>query len=252
MKISIITVSYNSADTIGHTLNSVSEQNYDDIEHIIVDGKSTDNTLEVVALYGASVSKLVSEKDFGIYDAMNKGIVLSHGEVIGFLNADDFYPSSEILSKVAKIFEDFAIDACYGDLCYVKKNDFKKIIRYWKSSKFSAGTFEKGWSPPHPTFFVRRSIYQNYGGFKLDYKIAADLELMMRFLVKHKISSKYIPEVLVHMRMGGTTNKSLVNIFSQNKEILSALRSHGLRPSAWRLFIHKLFSRGRQFFVKPI
>ena len=252
MKISVITVCLNNFSTISDTIDSVLNQDYKDFEHLVIDGSSTDGTLDI--LQNSMHSRLIvrSEADSGIYDAMNKGLELSNGEIIGFLNADDFYPSSVVLSKVVEVFEDKKIDACYGDLCYVSKSNINKIVRYWKSSEFLDGAFEKGWSPPHPTFFVRRSIYQNFGGFNLNYKIAADLELMMRFLVKYKISTKYIPDVLVHMRMGGTTNKSLGNVFRQNKEILSALRSHGLRSSIWLLVLNKLFSRGWQFFVKPM
>jgi glycosyltransferase involved in cell wall biosynthesis len=251
MKISIVTVCYNSAKTIADTLQSVRAQTYGNIEHIVIDGQSKDNTLEVVAASGRHVSMVVSEADKGIYDAMNKGIALAIGEIIGFINADDFYPSAEVLAKVAKVFENPCIDACYGDLCYVAQNDTSATVRYWKSSEFVPSTFETGWCPPHPTFFVRRAIYQRFGGFDLDYKIAADVELMMRFLEVHKIRTHYLPAVLVHMRMGGETNKSLRNIVKQNREILRALRLHNMRASAWRLMGHKLISRGWQFFVSP-
>lgn len=251
MKISIVTVCYNSEKTIGHTLQSVRNQSYADVEHIVVDGASIDSTLNVVATDGLHVVKVVSEKDNGIYDAMNKGIALANGEIIGFINADDFYASSDALAKVAAIFNDPNVDACYGDLCYVKQVDTSALVRYWKSSEFHPGAFEFGWCPPHPTFFVRREVFQRFGGFDLSYKIAADMELMLRFLEVHKIRAKYIPEVLVKMRMGGTTNKSLSNILRQNKEILRALRAHGLRSSAWRLVGSKLFSRGLQFLAKP-
>lgn len=251
MKISVITVCYNSAETIGHTLRSAREQTHDNVEHVIVDGGSKDNTLGVVAAEGPHIVKIISEKDKGIYDAMNKGIALASGEIIGFINADDFYASSDVLVKVAAVFNDPNVDACYGDLCYVKQDDTDTLVRYWKSSDFHSGAFESGWCPPHPTFFVRREVYQRFGGFDLSYKIAADMELMMRFLEIYKIHAKYIPDVLVKMRMGGTTNKNLSNIFRQNKEILRALQSHGLRSSVWRLIGRKLISRGRQFFVKP-
>lgn len=251
MKISVITVCYNSAETIDHTLRSVQEQTHRDVEHIIIDGGSRDNTLEVVASEGAHVAKLVSEKDNGIYDAMNKGIALASGDIIGFINADDFYASSDVLAKVSAIFADQAVDACYGDLCYVRQDDTSAVVRYWQSSDFRPGAFEVGWCPPHPTFFVRREIYERFGGFDLSYRIAADVELMMRFLEVQQVRVKYIPEVLVKMRMGGTTNRSLSNIVKQNKEILRALKAHGLRSSVLRLIASKLVSRGRQFFVRP-
>lgn len=251
MKISIITVCYNSADTIGDTLRSVRIQNHFNVEHNIIDGGSKDNTLQVVAVEGPHVAKLVSEKDGGIYDAMNKGIAMATGEVIGFINADDFYASSCVLTKVAAVFNDPTVDACYGDLCYVGKSDTSSVVRYWSSSAFCPGSFEVGWCPPHPTFFVRREIYERFGVFDLSYKIASDVELMMRFLEVHKIRVKYIPDVLVKMRMGGTTNRSLGNVYKQNKEILRALKLHGLRSSIVRLMGNKLVSRGLQFLVRP-
>lgn len=251
MKISIITVCYNAAETIGHTLRSVREQTYLNIEHIIVDGGSKDSTLSVVAAQAIPNHKFISERDKGIYDAMNKGIALATGDIIGFINADDFYPSPDVLSKFAKAFEVSGTDSCYGDLYYVKQDDISRFARYWKSCTFMADLFEKGWCPPHPTFFVRRSVYQRLGGFNLNYKIAADVELMARFLVTGKISSIYIPEVLVHMRMGGTTNRSLCNIFRQNLEIRRALLENGLRFSWIQFILSKLMSRSLQFVRRP-
>lgn len=251
MKISIITVCYNADKTIAHTLRSVRAQTYGDTEHIVVDGGSKDNTLGVVAVEGMHVAKLVSEKDAGIYDAMNKGVALASGDIIGFINADDFFASSDVLSKVAMVFNDPNVDACYGDLCYVGQNDTATIVRYWQSSVFRPNAFEVGWCPPHPTFFVRREIYERFNGFDLNYKIAADVELMMRFLEVHQVRVQYIPEVLVKMRMGGTTNRSLGNIVKQNQEILRALNAHGLHSSILRLIGHKIVSRALQFFVRP-
>jgi glycosyltransferase involved in cell wall biosynthesis len=250
-KISLITVCFNSSGTIGCTLISVREQSCKNIEHIIIDGASSDETINIIKSEGSHVAKLVSEKDGGIYDAMNKGIAMATGDIIGFINADDFYASPEVLMTVASVFDDSNVDACYGDLCYVGENDTSTVVRYWQSATFHPNSFEDGWCPPHPTFFVRREIYERFGGFDLSYKIAADVELMMRFLEVHKVRVKYIPEVLVKMRMGGTTNRSLRNIVNQNKEILRALKLHGLRSSIVRLIGNKLLSRGLQFFVRP-
>jgi glycosyltransferase involved in cell wall biosynthesis len=251
MKISVITVCYKSAETIGHTLRSVRNQTYGTVEHIIVDGGSMDTTLEVVAALGPHVAKLVSERDKGIYDAMNKGIALATGDIIGFINADDFYPSPDVLSIVAAAFETSGADSCFGDLCYVQQNDVSRIVRYWKSCAFKPGLFEKGWCPPHPTFFVRRAVYQRLGGFNLDYKIAADVELMARFLAAGRITSYYIPQVLVHMRLGGTTNRNLINIVKQNLEIRRGLLAQGLRFS-WLDFVwSKVLSRAFQFVQRP-
>ena len=251
MKITVITVCYNSATTIMDTLSSVSDQSYDNIEHIVIDGGSSDGTIDLVNRHGKRVSKLASGPDGGIYDAMNKGLALASGEIIGFINADDFYASSDVVAKVAEVFNDPNVEACYGDLCYVKQNDTATLVRFWQSSIFRPGSFESGWCPPHPTFFVRRELYKRFGGFDLSYEIAADLELMLRLLEVHKIRAKYIPSVLVKMRMGGVSNRNFSNIVRQNKEVLQALQSHGLQSSVWRLFGSKLISRGRQFFAKP-
>lgn len=251
MKLSIITVCYNSAETIGHTLRSVREQTYENIEHIIVDGGSTDGTLGVVASEGAHVTTLVSEKDHGIYDAMNKGIALATGDVVGFVNADDFYASPNVLRDVAAAFEQTDADCCYGDLCYVRQDEPTRTVRYWRSTDFAPGLFEKGWCPPHPTFFVRRSVYQRLGGFDLNFRIAADFELMARYLGASRISSHYIPEVLVKMRLGGTTNRSLKNILIQNIEIRRALSKNGIRSSLVSFVLNKLVSRAIQFFRRP-
>jgi len=251
MKTSIITVCYNSAKTIGHTLRSVREQTCEDIEHIVVDGGSTDNTLEVIAAEGQHVAKLVSEIDMGIYDAMNKGIALATGEVVGFINADDFYASTSVLTDVAAAFEKSGADSCYGDLCYVSQTDPTCVVRYWRSRRFVPGSFDAGWCPPHPTFFVRRSVYERLGGFDLSFKIAADFELMARYLEAAHITSCYIPKVLVKMRLGGTTNKSLSNILKQNSEIRQALKKLGLKFSLPKFVLSKLASRTMQFVRRP-
>ena len=176
----------------------------------------------------------------------------STGDVIGFINADDFYPSADIVEQIVLAFNKSVVDAVYGDLCYVKKNDPKTVVRYWQSSLFYSGSFGQGWCPPHPTFFVRRYIYEKYGLFDLNITIAADIELMMRFLEVNNISVDYLPVILVNMRIGGTTNKSLRNIIKQNKEVLKALDSHDLHYSLWKFIAKKLWVRGRQFFVRPV
>jgi glycosyltransferase involved in cell wall biosynthesis len=251
MKLTIITVCYNSDKSIADTLRSVREQTYKNIEHIIVDGGSVDRTLAVVAAEGSHVAKIVSEKDKGIYDAMNKGIALATGDVIGFINADDFYAATTVLATVAAAFKESGANSCYGDLCYVSQADSSRVVRYWRSKDFVAGAFESGWCPPHPTFFVRRSIYERLGGFDLDFKIAADFELMARYLASARISSFYIPDVLVKMRLGGTTNKSLANIWKQNVEIRQALHKLGFRFSLFKFVLLKLFSRAMQFVKRP-
>ncbi len=249
LTISVITVCWNSEATIEDTLRSVASQTYPSVEHIVVDGGSSDGTMKIVERF-PHVAKAVSEPDRGIYDAMNKGIRISTGEIIGTINADDFYAAPDVLARVAALFEDPTIDVCYGDLCYVGYRDPTRIVRYWRSSEFKPDLFLHGWCPPHPTFFVRRSVYDRLGTYDLSYQIAADVDLTMRYLVKHRVRSRYLPYVLVKMRMGGTTNKSIGNVLKQNREIWTALRKHGLEPSFLRFAAGKLLSRARQFFAR--
>lgn len=249
--VSIVTVVYNGAATLEHTIRGVIEQTYGNVEYIVVDGGSTDATLDILRKYEGNIDYWVSEKDAGIYDAMNKGISLASGEIVGLINADDFYASPDVLARMVSVLADPDLDACYGDLCYVKQFDTSTVVRYWQSSDFRPGAFERAWCPPHPTFFVRRKIYERFGAFDLTYKIAADMELMLRFLELHRVRARYIPEVLVKMRIGGTTNRSLANIVKQNKEILRALKQSGQRASMLRLIFSKIFSKGLQFLVRP-
>jgi len=255
MKISIITVVYNNKDTIQDAMNSVLSQDYDDLECVIVDGGSTDGTVEaikdVAKRYPGRSIKFISEKDDGIYDAMNNGIGLATGGVVGLLNGDDVYNGNMVLKKVADVFADPLIDCCYADLVYVDKFDLNKVVRYWKSCDYQDGLFRKGWAPPHPTFFVRRKIYEKYGVFDLDYKLAADFELMTRFLSKYKIPSVYIPNVLVKMRLGGATNKSIINIIKQNLEICRAGKKNSVHISPLDLTFNKILNRVTQFISKP-
>lgn len=248
LKISIITVSYNSAATIKETIDSLSSQMNVFFEHILIDGGSTDNTLEI-AQNSLNLTVCVSEPDKGIYDAMNKGIRLASGDVIGILNSDDMYANSYVLEKVAKIFSNPHVDACYADLVYVSQYDSKCIIRHWRSRPYRHGLFKSGWMPAHPTFFVRRRIYEQYGLFNIRYRIAADFELMFRLIEIAKIRTYYLPEVLVRMRMGGKTNASISNIISQNKEIIQCLKAEYTDFSIIGFIITKLYSRLRQFLI---
>ena len=251
MKVSIITVTFNSVSVINDCLNSISSQEYNNIQHIVIDGASTDGTLSILESKHSQISTLVSKPDNGIYDAMNKGIQIATGDIIGFLNSDDFYANNKVISKVVREFErDSLLDACYSDLIYVDQLKISKIVRYVKSSEFNIGLFSKGWCPPHPTFFVRRSVYERLGIFDLNYHIASDVDLMMRFLEKHKIKSKYIPEVWVKMRMGGTTNKNLKNIWLQNKEIIHSFNKNNLSVNLLKFLVFKIISRILQFFKR--
>jgi glycosyltransferase len=227
--ITIITACYNSADTIADTLESVRSQTYKRVEHLVIDGKSSDSTLEEVGRF-AHVANCVSAKDEGIYDAMNKGIILAKGDVIGILNSDDVYASPDVLKKVADAFANPKVDAVYGDLQYVAANDLNKIVRYWRSGYFSTKNFYYGWMPPHPTFFVRSSVYKQIGLFNLTLRSAADYEMMLRILLKHQHKALYIPEVLVKMRTGGISNASIQNRLRANREDRQAWRINGLRP----------------------
>lgn len=236
MKISIVTATYNSAATVEDTLRSVAFQRYPDVEHLIIDGVSKDTTLSIVAGF-PHVSRVVSEKDKGIYDAMNKGIQLATGDVIGILNSDDFYVHDEVLGKVMQHFEDPAVEAVYGDLQYVDAVNTNKVVRTWKAGTYNRRSFYYGWMPPHPTFFVRRSVYEKYGLFNLELKTAADYEIILRFLLKNGIRSAYVPEVIVKMRTGGASNATLRQRIRANQEDYWAWRLNGLRPNPFTLFL---------------
>lgn len=251
-KISLVTVCFNSAATIEDTIKSVACQTCPDIEYIVVDGLSTDTTLEIVRRYDGVVTTLISERDKGLYDAMNKGIAHATGDIIGLINSDDVLADENVLAAVARAFVDNpGVDACYGDLCYVKSDDLTQTVRYWRSNPYRRGLIKKGWVPPHPTLYVRREVYERCGGFDLTYRIAADFELMMRFFEVHDIRSVYIPKVMVKMRLGGTTNRSLRNIFLQNMEIRRALKGRGISAPLPVYFFYKLQSRLMQFLRRP-
>ena len=241
-------MTFNDALVLADCIESVIKQTHAPIEHIIVDGGSNDGTINILNKYQNNLSKIISEPDNGIYHAMNKGIKYASGEVVGFLNSDDFYFDNDVLSKVFQIFKSNpSINACYSDLVYVDKLTASKTIRYFKSKEFTPGLFSKGWCPPHPTFFVRKSVFKKYGDFDLNLKIASDVDLMMRFLEIHKFKSLYIPEIWVKMRIGGTINKNLNNILRQNLEVISSLRKNGLAVNYINFFINKIFSRTKQF-----
>lgn len=249
MKISIITATYNSEKTIADTINSVYNQTYKDIEHIIIDGNSKDKTLEIINKTPNRVTKIVSESDKGIYDAMNKGIEFATGDIIGILNSDDFYNSPNIIGDIIDVFKNTKCDAVYGDLEYVSVADTKKVIRFWKSKEYKKGLFRKGWHPAHPTFFVKREIYEKYGKFNLNYKIAADYEIMLRFIEKHRISVAYLPKVIVKMRVGGVSNKGIKNILQANKESYKAWKDNQMNISLIQL-LRKPFSKILQYIQK--
>jgi len=238
MKISIITVCYNALQTIGYTINSVLSQDYPDIEYIIVDGKSTDGTVELLQQWSKEYPiRWVSEKDAGIYDAMNKGIAMATGDVIGILNADDFYSNSHVVSQIAETFRQQNVDSVYADLAYVDAENVHKTIRYWASGTYSHGAFLRGWMPPHPTFFVKREVYQQFGSFNLSFRSAADYELMLRLLHKNRVSTAYLPQVTVMMRVGGVSNSSWRNRWKANREDALAWKINGLQPRLFTMML---------------
>ena len=248
MLVSIITVCLNARNTISHAIESVAHQSYPHVEHIVVDGGSTDGTVELVREVEGKVVKLISEPDEGIYDAMNKGLALAEGDVVGFLNADDVYFDEKVVETVVAEMEKRNVDSCYGDLVYVN-SDLSKVVRYWRSSPYRPGSFKKGWHPPHPTFFVKRWVYERYGGFDTRFEISADFELMLRFLEKFKISSVYLPKPLVKMRVGGTSNRSVSNIIKGNINCYKAFKKNGLDVSVLYPF-YRLLPKIWQFLAR--
>ena len=252
MKISIITCSYNAVDTIEETIKSVLFQNYADIEYIIIDGLSNDGTIDIIKNYADKIYKFESEKDSGIYNAMNKGIKSAGGDIVGFLNADDVYFSEKVINKVIKVFESEKVDSVYGDLIYVFE-DNNKIKRHWKSGDYNINNFKKGWMPPHPSFFVKSDVYEKYGGFNENYKISADYELMVRLLYKNKISTFYLPEILVKMKTGGISNK-ISQTFKRLKEDYDIMKKYNLSGFAGELGVmfKKRFYKINQYFNKKL
>jgi glycosyltransferase len=243
---SIITATYNASKTIKESVESLKMQSFNDYEHIIIDGASTDNTVTILDDLRDAKTILLSEPDNGMYDALNKGIGLARGSIIGYLHADDIYKSPHVLKKIHDTFKNEHADAVYGDLEYVLKTNPEKILRRWKSSPFNITKLKKGWMPPHPTFFVKKNIYDRYGGFDISYTIAADYELMMRLLGKHKISAVYLPEVLVQMKTGGASNKSVRNIILKSYQDYKTIKQHNI--GGINTLFQKNFSKIKQFF----
>lgn len=228
MKISVITVAYNAVNTIGNTLASVAMQTHPDIEHIVVDGGSKDGTLDVIRRVGGHVARLISEPDNGIYDAMNKGIGLAIGDVICFLNADDIYPHDQVIADVASMMEENKLDVLYGDVAYFRTENPTKLVRRYSSSRFRPSRIAWGWMPAHPALFVHRRVFEDVGLFKTNYRIAGDFEFVARAFRFGKLRYRYIPEVLVHMRLGGVSTGGWRNALQLNREVLRACRENGI------------------------
>lgn len=237
MKISIITAVYNREQTVGQAITSVAAQNYKDVEHLIVDGGSSDGTMDKVRSLTHPRIRIISERDDGIYDALNKGVRNATGEVVGLMHSDDFFANDHVLKTVADAFERTGADAVYGDLDYVAANDTTRVIRHWKSKSFTPRMLSQGWMPPHPTLFVRRQAMIDLGLYNTDYRIAADYEAVLRWFGKGELKPVYIPQVLVKMRVGGESNRSLERILRKSREDYRALRSNGvggLGTLAWK------------------
>lgn len=249
MKISLVTVTFNSGLTLCDTVLSVLSQSYPDIEYICVDGLSKDNTVDIIKKNEPNFNgrlRWISEKDNGLYDAMNKGFHMAVGEVIGIINSDDLLAEPTAIENVMKIFNEYPdVDAVYADLYYVAQNDTSKIIRHWISGK--QRPFKYGWHPAHPTFYVKREIYQKYGLFDLNFKFAADFELMLRLIEKEHIKLVYLPEPLVRMRLGGTTSKNFTNIRKGNIECIKAFKKNGIKVS-WFYPLFRLLPKLKQYF----
>ncbi|MFG6665052.1 glycosyltransferase family 2 protein [Sulfitobacter sp. 916] len=245
MKISIVTAVFNRVDTVADALRSVEAQSYQNVEHVIQDGGSKDGTLELIRKHHGSSSGLVSEPDAGIYDAINKGISRASGDVIGLMHSDDFFAHDKVLEQVAEAFHDPAVDGVYGDLDYVSASDTNKIIRRWRSGPYHPKLLKRGWMPPHPTLYLRREVIDRWGLYDTSMRIAADYEAILRYLVNGDIRLAYIPEVLVNMRVGGESNRSLSRILQKSREDYTALRRYGV--GGINTLLAKNFSKLEQF-----
>lgn len=228
MKVSLITVTYNSEKYLANCIGSVLRQSYPDIEYIIVDGGSTDKTLSIIRKFSRDIHRWISEKDRGMYDAINKGMRLATGDVIGILNSDDVFASPNTVAKIVQCFKEKDVDSVYGDLVYVAGNDTSKVHRYWKGDTYKRTAFHWGWMPAHPTFYVRRNLVEQLGGYKTHFFSAADFEFMTRYLYKHRISSFYLSELIVKMRKGGMSNSSLKKRLRANRRDYLALKRNGV------------------------
>ncbi|MCX6254224.1 MAG: glycosyltransferase family 2 protein [Bacteroidia bacterium] len=251
LSVSIITVSHNSIGTISDTIKSVLGQTYPNIEYIIIDGSSTDGTIELINSFSKRISKFVSEPDVGIYDAINKGIRLATGNIVGILNSDDFFYDNNVIEKVVKSFNENKIDGLYGDVQFVDPIKTSKIIRYYSSKHFKTWKFKFGFMPAHPTVYLKREIFEKLGYYKTDYKIAADFELLIRFMYINKIKCKYLEMPFVAMRSGGVSNKSFKSNFILNKEIARACKENGIKTNYFFIY-SKYLSKVFEFFGKKI
>ncbi|GGF31778.1 glycosyltransferase family 2 protein [Echinicola rosea] len=236
MKVSLVTACYNSADTLQDTIDSICRQLYDDIEYIVVDGGSTDGTLEIIQRNANCIDYWISEPDNGLYDAMNKGIRAATGDVVGIINSDDFYHRDDAISRVVDCFERTGKDCVYADVRFVSPENLEKTVRYYSSKRFHHGLFKKGLMPAHPTFFTYKKYFDELGYYRTDYRIAADFELLLRYLYKYGLTYAYMPVDLIKMRTGGVSTQYLKNNWTINRENLKACRDHGLYTNYFHLY----------------
>ena len=227
MNISIITVSYNSSKTIRESIESVNNLDYQNLEHVFIDGKSSDNTLEIINEFSTRKKTVICEKDKGIYDAFNKGVNNTKGDIVGFLHSDDTFAANDILDQVISVFSKYQdVDGVYGDLMYVDKLNTNKVIRYWKSKVFNQNLLKKGWMPAHPTLFLKKEIYDKHGSFDLNHKVSADYDFMVRILKDSELNFKYLPQVVTKMKVGGNSNRSLRNIIKKSREDFEIIKKN--------------------------
>ena len=246
MKISIITCVLNNSNLIKKSIKSFQTQTYKHKEHIIIDGGSIDGTLDVIRNFNNRNLILSTSSDKGIYDALNKGIDLSSGEIVGILHSDDFYKDNNVLKIIAETFKKMDADLVYGDLVYVSKKHPFKVLRYWKAGKYFEKNLSNGWMPPHPTVFIRKSVFNKIGKYKTNYKISSDYDFLLRALKKKNIKKIYIPKILVNMRIGGTSNNSIKNLFKKSIEDFKIIKQN--RIGGFLTLINKNFSKFTQFF----
>lgn len=246
MKISVVTAVFNREDTIGQSIESVQAQSWPSVEHIVQDGGSKDRTLGIIESKSDEHTNLESGSDAGIYDAINRGIKRSSGEIVGLMHSDDFFAHSDVLTKVAKEFENPKVDGVYGDLQYVSESDPSKIVRNWVSGQYSSSKLASGWMPPHPTLYLRRGVFEEWGLYDTSLQIAADYDAMLRYLVKGQINLAYIPEVLVKMRVGGESNRSLGRILQKSREDYRAIKRNDV--GGLKTLVFKNAGKVRQFF----
>lgn len=246
MKVSIITATYNSAKYLIDCIDSVRSQDYHDIEHIIIDGRSTDDTLSIIRRNESHISTWISEPDRGMYDAINKGIALATGDIIGILNSDDMFASADVISQIVKCFKETGTDSVYGDLVYVHPEDTGKIFRYWKGLPYNRGRFKTGWMPAHPTFYIKRELIEKNGPYESHYFTAADYEFMARYLYLLKVSSFYLPRMIVKMRNGGISNGNIYRRLRANRRDYLAMKKNNI-PFPFIVSILKPLSKIPQY-----